>query len=191
MIKKLALKYLAELKKVLETISLERFEEMVNIILEAYEGEHTIFIMGNGGSGATASHFACDINKGTCLDLKKRFKVICLNDNVPTMLAYANDISFEDMFVEQLKNFLKSNDLVIGISASGNSKNVLKAIKYANKKGARTIGLTGFDGGKLANLAKLSLVIKINDMQKVEDTHLIINHMIMQIVYKKLHGASE
>jgi len=191
MIKKLALKYLVELKKVLETISLERFEEMVNIMLEAYEGRHTIFIMGNGGSGATASHFACDINKGTCLDLKKKFKVICLNDNMPTMLAYANDISYEDMFVEQLKNFLKSDDLVIGISASGNSKNVLKAIKYANKKGARTIGLTGFDGGELANLAKLSLVIKINDMQKVEDTHLIINHMIMQIVYKKLHGASE
>jgi D-sedoheptulose 7-phosphate isomerase len=191
MIKEFALNYLAELKKVLETISLERFKEMVNRILEAYEGGHTIFIMGNGGSGATASHFACDINKGTCLGLKKRFKVICLNDNVPIILAYANDSSYEDIFIEQLKNFLKPNDLVIGISASGNSKNVLKAIKYANKKGARTIGLTGFDGGELADLVKLPLVIEINDMQKVEDAHLIINHMIMQIVYKKLHGAPE
>lgn len=191
MIKGFALKYLAELKKALETIQLDRFEEIVNIILEVYERGNTIFIMGNGGSGATASHFACDINKGTCFGLKKRFKVICLNDNVPTMLAYANDSSYENIFVEQLKNFLRPNDLVIGISGSGNSKNVLKAIKYANENGARTIGLTGFDGGKLADLAKMPLVTKINDMQKVEDSHLIITHIIMQSVYKKLHTISQ
>ncbi len=191
MIKRFALMYLSELKKVLETIPLEKFKEIVNIILGAYWGGHAIFIMGNGGSGATASHFACDINKGACFGLEKRFKVICLNDNVPTMLAYANDSSYEEIFVEQLKNFLKPDDLVIGISGSGNSKNVLKAIEYANDKGAKTLGLTGFDGGNLADLAKVALVIRINDMQKVEDTHLIITHMIMQIAYKKLHAISE
>lgn len=191
MIKELALKYLAELKDTIDSLPLEEFEEVVNLILRAYEGGHQIFIMGNGGSGSTASHFACDINKGACLGLEKRFGVICLNDNVPTMLAYANDNSYEDIFVEQLKNFLKPDDLVIGISSSGNSKNVLKAIEYANKKGARTLGLTGFDGGKLAGLAKLPLVIKINDMQKVEDIHLILTHMVMQVVYKRLHAIPE
>lgn len=188
MIREVVLDYLEEFRKVLEGIYVEKIEEMVKIILDAFERESSVFIMGNGGSAATASHFACDINKGTCFDLKKRFKVICLNDNIPTILAYANDYSYEDIFVEQVKNFLRPGDVVIGISASGNSKNVLKAIEYANKNGAQTLGLTGFDGGKLASLAKATLVIKVNDMQKVEDAHLIVTHIIMQIVYKKLHN---
>ena len=191
MIKEFALKYLAELKRVVDSISLERYEEIVNIILDAYERECSIFVMGNGGSGSTASHFTCDINKGVSFGLEKRFKVICLNDNIPIMLAYANDNSYEDIFVEQLKNFLKPDDVVIGISGSGNSKNVLKAVEHANKEGARTIGLTGFEGGKLADLAKVSLVTRIDDIQKVEDIHLIIIHMIMQIVYKKLRTIPE
>jgi D-sedoheptulose 7-phosphate isomerase len=182
------LNYIDELKEAAYNISLQKLKDTVNLILTAFEREQQIFIMGNGGSGATASHFACDINKGACFGLKKRFKVICLNDNIPTMLAYANDVSYSDIFVEQLKNFIKPGDLVIGISGSGNSENVLKAIDYANENGTKTIGLTGFDGGKLAKLAKIALVIPINDMQKVEDIHLILSHMIMKIVYKKLNG---
>lgn len=187
MIKEFSLDYLNEIKNVLNDLPLEKFEEIVNLILNVYAEEHQIFIMGNGGSGSTASHFACDINKGVCFGLNKRFKVICLNDNIPTMLAYANDVSYADIFVEQLKNFLKPNDLVIGISASGNSENVLRAIRYANENGAETIGLTGFDGGKLATLAHTSLVVPANDMQKVEDVHLILTHMLMQIAHKKLN----
>ena len=99
MIKEFVLNYLSELQEVLESVSLDRFEEMVTAILDAYEGGRLIFVMGNGGSGATASHFACDMNKGACFDLEKRFKVICLNDNVPTMLAYSNDVSYKDVFV--------------------------------------------------------------------------------------------
>jgi len=187
MIKEFSLDYLNEIKSVLSDLPLEKFEEVVNLILNAYVEERQIFIMGNGGSGSTASHFACDINKGVCFGLNKRFKVICLNDNIPTMLAYANDVSYADIFVEQLKNFLKPNDLVIGISGSGNSENVLRAIRYANENGAYTIGFTGFDGGKLVTLAHASLVVPANDMQKVEDVHLILTHMLMQIAHKKLN----
>jgi len=186
MIKEFSLDYLNEIKSVLNDLPLEKFEEIVNLILKAYVEERQIFIMGNGGSGSTASHFACDINKGVCFGLNKRFKVICLNDNIPTMLAYANDVSYAHIFVEQLKNFLKPHDLVIGISASGNSENVLRAIHYANENGAHTIGFTGFDGGKLATLAHTSLIVPVNDMQKVEDVHLILTHMLMQIAHKKL-----
>ena len=188
MIKEFALNYLKDLKKVMEDLPLDKFEEIVKMILDAYTRDSTIFVMGNGGSAATAAHFACDLNKGVCFDLDKKFKVICLNDNIPTLLAYANDCSYEDIFVEQLKNFLKPNDLVMGFSGSGNSRNVLKAIGFANKNGAQTVGLTGFDAGRLGTLAQTALVVKVNDMQKVEDVHLIIVHIIMQIVGKKLHA---
>ncbi len=165
---------------------MDKFEEILNIMLDAYEGEHSIFTMGNGGSGSTASHFACDINKGVSFGFEKRFRVICLNDNIPTMLAYANDNSYEHIFFEQLKNFLKPDDVVIGISGSGHSKNVIKAVQYANENGAISLAFIGFDVGKLAKMAKISIVIPVNDMQKVEDTHIILTHMIMQILYEKL-----
>jgi len=175
-----SLNYLEELKKLLDLFPHEQFEEIGKALISAYENEKHVFIMGNGGSGSTASHFACDINKGCCLDLEKKFKVICLNDNVPTMLAYANDLSYDKVFVEQLKNFLQPGDLVIGISGSGNSENVLQAVLYSKEKGAKTIGLTGFDGGKLAQIVDVQLVANIHDMQKVEDVHMIVVHMLMQ-----------
>ncbi len=179
--------YLDELASLLEGFNLEQFEKMVASILNAYEKDKKIFVMGNGGSGSTASHFACDINKGCCLDLEKKFKVICLNDNIPTMLALANDISYDVVFEEQLKNFFTPGDLVIGISGSGNSENVLRAIRYANASGGQTIGLSGFAGGQLAQLADIPFIAEIDDMQKIEDTHVIVVHMIMQTVYGALH----
>jgi D-sedoheptulose 7-phosphate isomerase len=182
--------YITGLTDTLKAFDGKQFQIIVDLVLKAYRDERSIFTMGNGGSGATASHFACDINKGCCLDLEKKFKMICLNDNIPTMLAYANDISYDFVFVEQLKNFFRPEDLVIGISGSGNSKNVLKAIHYANKMGGRTIGLTGFSGGDLAQIAKASFVVGSNDMQKVEDVHLIITHIIMQVVHNALHGST-
>jgi len=179
--------YLAGLKDVLDRFDYDGFERTVNMILSAYENETHIFVMGNGGSGSTASHFACDINKGCCIDLEKKFKMICLNDNVPTMLALSNDISYESVFVEQMKNFFNPGDLVIGISGSGNSENVLRAIRYAKENNGRTIGFSGYSGGKLADLADVSLVARVDDMQKVEDVHMIIVHIIMQAVYKTLN----
>ena len=179
-IKETARKYIDELAGLLKVIDMGEIEDFAKELGEAWKKDRNIFIMGNGGSGSTASHFACDINKGTSLKLQKRFKVLCLNDNIPTMLAYANDISYESIFVEQLKNYIAEGDLVIGISGSGNSGNVLKAIEYTNEAGARTFGITGFDGGKLKNIAQKSIVIKSFDMQKVEDCHLVITHMMMQ-----------
>ncbi len=186
---KFSLDYLNQLKDLLDSFPHDRFEEIGQLLIATYEKEKHIFIMGNGGSGSTASHFACDINKGSCFELEKKFKVICLNDNVPTMLAYANDLSYDKVFVEQLKNFLQPGDVVIGISGSGNSENVLQAVLYAKEKEAKTIGLTGFDGGKLARIADIPLLVAINDMQKIEDVHMIVVHMLMQYLCKTLSNG--
>ena len=187
--KKISIEYLEELKGLLDAFPHDRFEEIAEAILSAYDNEKQIFIMGNGGSGSTASHFACDINKGCCFDVEKKFKVICLNDNIPTMLAYANDLSYDKVFVEQLKNFLKPGDVVIGISGSGNSENIIQAVSYAKENGAKTIGLTGFDGGRLVGTADIPLVASMNDMQKVEDIHMIVVHILMQYMDKALKAA--
>lgn len=183
--------YLRDLKSVIDNLSIKRVEEVIHIVWKAYKEEHQIFVMGNGGSGATASHFACDVNKGVSFGMEKRFKMICLTDNIPTMLAYANDSSYKDIFVEQLKNFLEPNDVVIGISGSGNSKNIIKAIEYANSKGAISVGFTGFNGGELAKITKVSIVVPSNDMQKIEDLHMVITHMIMQILREKIRSEHE
>ena len=180
--------YLRELQDLLNAFPHQRFEEIGRELLDAYHRERQVFIMGNGGSGSTASHFVCDINKGCCLELEKKFKVMCLNDNIPTILAYANDLSYDSIFVEPLKNFLRPGDLVIGISGSGNSKNVLNAMSFAREKGARTIGMSGFDGGKLAHMVDIPFVAAIHDMQKVEDVHMIVVHMLMQYLCKALNN---
>lgn len=176
----MSVEYLNQLKDLLDVFPHDKFEEIGQTLMSAYNDDKQVFIMGNGGSGSTASHFVCDINKGCCLDLKKKFKVICLNDNVPSILAYANDLSYDHIFVEQLKNFLRPGDVVIGISGSGNSQNVLLAVNYAKEAGARTIGLSGFDGGRLAKIADIPFVAAMHDMQKVEDVHMIVVHMLMQ-----------
>jgi len=178
--------YLPALKRAIDGLAMDRLSVVVEKMLAAYDKQRQIFVFGNGGSGSTASHLACDINKGVSLGLAKRFKLICLNDNVPTILAYANDVSYEDVFVEQLKNLLNPGDLVIGISGSGNSRNVIKAIRYGNEHGAESVALTGFDGGKLAQLADISLIAPADDMQMVEDIHLIVCHMIMQMLCNRL-----
>ncbi len=188
MIRETLADYCDGLKKALDSVSPDRFEEVVRLLESAYNEDRQVFLMGNGGSAATASHLTCDLNKGVSFGLPKRFHVICLNDNVPTMLAYANDVSYEDIFVEPLKNFLRSGDLVMGISGSGNSSNVLKAIAYANSHGAHTVGITGFNGGRLAGMAGTSLVVPVNDMQKAEDVHFILFHVIVQILCARLRG---
>ena len=184
----LAGQYLGRLKALIDTLDLYCFDQMVHAFLAAYERQAKIFVMGNGGSGATASHLACDINKGCCLDLSRKFKMLCLNDNMPTVLALANDISYDVIFEEQLKNFFSPGDLVIGISGSGNSENVLRAVRYAAAHGGQTMGWSGFGGGKLAGLVDLSFVVDSHDMQQVEDAHIIAAHMLMQCIFNALHG---
>ena len=179
--------YLNRLKTVMDNFDLNAFGKMVHTLLDAYSRQAHIFVMGNGGSGSTASHLTCDINKGCCIDLEKKFKMICLNDNIPTMLAFANDLSYDAVFEEQLKNFFNPGDLVIGISGSGNSENVLRAIGFASKNGGKTIGWSGFGGGRLAGMVDLAFVVDSHDMQQVEDAHMVVAHMIMQSVYAALH----
>lgn len=178
--------YFSEINEILNQLSRKTILRFYEGLLETYENERQIFVMGNGGSGSTASHFTCDLNKGISLNLEKRFKIICLNDNLATISAYGNDVSFEEIFVEQLKNFLQAGDLVIAFSGSGNSKNVIKAIDYANQNGAKTFTLTGFNGGKLAQIGQESIIVPVHDMQKSEDFHLIICHVMMQMLEKQL-----
>jgi len=142
--------------------------------------------MGNGGSASTASHFACDLGKGLSLPGKKRFKALALCDNIPTMTAYANDCSYEDIFSEQLKNIVEAGDCVVAISGSGNSKNVLKAVELANQHSAITIGLTGFQGGRLKDLVSECLIVPNNTMEQVEDIHLVILHAIKLVLIDML-----
>jgi D-sedoheptulose 7-phosphate isomerase len=182
--------YIDRLKTALDAIDVVIFDRMVRAFLGAYERQARIFIMGNGGSGATASHMACDINKGCCIDLTIKFKVVCLNDNIPTMLALANDLSYDVVFEEQLKNQFTAGDMVLGISGSGNSENVLRAIQYAAANGGQTFGWSGFGGGRLAELVDLALVVDSYDMQQVEDAHLIVAHMVMQAVHAALHDKT-
>ena len=175
-------RYLEGLKNTWDSLDIKKIEKIAALISEAGKRGRRIFIFGNGGSAATAAHFSCDLNKCCRVQGGKRLKVVCLNDNIPAMLAYANDDCYENVFAEQLAKYLEPQDLVIGVSGSGNSENVLRAIRFANKNKALTIGITGFNGGKLKGIARYPLVAGLNDMQQVEDTHLIILHIIMKII---------
>lgn len=176
------------LKKVIQVLELSaddlvnKVDRVVSILIKARDNNKTIFIMGNGGSAMTASHFVSDLSKGTIVEGAKRFRVIGLVDNVANILAWANDISYEEIFVEQLKNLMNSGDVVIGISGSGESMNVIKAIEYANEQDGVTIGLCGFDGGKLSQIAKESIIVTCDNMQRIEDTHLIIEHLLTSLI---------
>jgi D-sedoheptulose 7-phosphate isomerase len=169
--------------KVIETIKIldyGEFDNGIGLVEAALKAKKPVITFGNGGSGATASHFICDWNKGISYGQENRIKGICLNDSFPTVMAYANDVSYESVFVEQLKNFIAPDCLVIALSGSGNSKNVLKAVEFANHHEAQTLGLVGCDGGQLKKLALHSIWIRINDMQVTEDLHLSFGHMTMQ-----------
>ncbi len=185
-IKQNARDYLDDLKKAIDSIDLKKVEKVIQILSKAFDEEKQIFVLGNGGSASIASHFAVDLGKGTLQniydDVEKRFKVMALTDNVSTITAYANDLGYEDIFAQQLKNLVKKGDVVIGISSSGNSKNVLKAIELAKKEGATTIGLIGFDGGKLKDLVDESIIVESRHYGRVEDSHLALQHLICAIL---------
>ena len=174
--------YFERLKDTLDKMSVDDINGLIHVMEEARKNGRQVFIMGNGGSAATASHAVCDINKGVSYGKDKRFKMICLNDNFPTMMAYANDVSYDDVFVEPLKNFFNEGDVVIGISGSGNSKNVLKAIEWANENGGTTVGLSGYTGGKMKEICKFNVHVPIMDMQISEDIHMVLVHVMMRLL---------
>lgn len=170
--------YKRELLAAIEAIELEKVAQAIDWFREARAAGRSIFVCGNGGSASTASHFACDMVKGASFGRPSRFRIQALTDSLPTITAYANDVSYEAVFAEQLKNFARPGDLVMAISGSGNSPNVIRAIEYANSIGCRTLALTGRDGGRLGALAQLNLQVSVPHMGRIEDAHLIICHMI-------------
>lgn len=180
--------YFSRLSETLKKLDIQVIEQFVDALLQARDTENTVFIFGNGGSAATASHITGDFLKGISFELDKRFRVMCLSDNTAGITAISNDLGYEDIFVEQLKVFLKKNDLVIGISGSGNSTNVVKAMEYAGKQGAKTVAMCGFTGGRIKELADLVIHVPISDMEITEDIHTIIFHAIKQVLIKKLKG---
>ena len=168
--------------ELLKDMDRDKVAQVLEAMLDAYEKEGQIYVFGNGGSASTASHMANDFNKGISEYTERKFHVCCLNDNMATVLAVANDIGYRDIFSFQLKNKVKKGDVVIGISGSGNSDNVIDALEYAKQQGAMTIGWVGFDGGKVSQIADITFHVPLNNMQIVEDFHLILNHMMMWVI---------
>ncbi|QTH42277.1 SIS domain-containing protein [Cohnella sp. LGH] len=174
----------------LRALDINAINDAIRLILETYEKGNTIYIFGNGGSSATASHYQNDFNKGISEYTEKKFNFYCLNDNVATVMAIANDIGFEEVFRFQLRGRIKPGDLVMAISGSGNSKNVINAVEYAKEQGNQIIGLTGFDGGKLRKLSDISLHAPIQSMQVTEDIHMILDHLIMAVLSERMCGIN-
>ena len=185
MIERLARTYLSRLKALLDRVPLGDFVSIVDGLQAAYDQGRTIYVMGNGGSAATASHFACNashINMGR----RKRLRVFSLTSETATILAVANDRSYAEIFVEQLRSVLEPGDVVLAISASGNSPNVVRAVQFANRRGALSAALVGFDGGRLARLARRPLVVRGRDVKQIEDVHVVLCHMIAQALAARI-----
>lgn len=181
--------YARRMTAMLEHLDGEALTRIADAFLQAREEGRRIFFIGNGGSAATASHFASDIGIGTCCP-EKPFKAVCLTDNVAVLTALGNDYGFEDVFVRQLSLVMESGDLLLAISASGNSPNILKAVEWANERSRLTIGLTGFDGGRLRRMCRVNLHVasEQGEYGPVENMHLIVNHLLMAYLMKVVHG---
>jgi D-sedoheptulose 7-phosphate isomerase len=170
--------YRDHLLATIQTIDAAKVSQAIEWFRGARDQGKAIFVAGNGGSAATASHFVCDMIKGASLKKPTRFRIQALHDNMPTLTAYSNDIHYHDAAAEQLKNFAAPGDIYMAISGSGNSPNVIRAMEYANSLGLRTLALTGRDGGKLGGMAELNIQVPEQHMGRIEDAHHIICHMI-------------
>jgi D-sedoheptulose 7-phosphate isomerase len=179
--------YLEDFSALLKKVDPKEVQTLVDLLTEAYVQGRFVFIIGNGGSGANASHLCEDLGKGTLhnFETQKRLKVMSLTDNTPYILAWGNDTSYDRVFVEQLKNFAEPGALLISISGSGNSPNVLKAVEYANAKGLKTIGITGYDGGKLRKMCQYGVHVPSYNMGVVESVHMVIFHYLLDTLYEK------
>lgn len=174
--------YIRRLQATLDMLPEEKIYEVIELLHEARLSQRLILVMGNGGSAATASHMVCDLMKNTRKKSLPNLRVIGLADNMPIVSALANDEGYENVFAGQLASYAQPGDVVIAISASGNSPNVLKAVELANQIGARTVGFTGYDGGKLGQMVEFHVNVPSNDIEQVEDIHLVLDHMITSIL---------
>jgi len=180
--------YFELLSKTIDSLPFESVDRITATLVRAYEQERTILLFGNGGSAALASHVACDLGKGTVNGTRKRFRVIALTDNVPLITAWANDSKYEDIFAQQLANFASPGDVAFAISASGNSPNVLQALRVAKDLGSTTIGITGFSGGRMLALCDECIVVPCDNMQIIEDLHTCIAHSLFTCIRSKIDG---
>jgi D-sedoheptulose 7-phosphate isomerase len=185
-----AKEYLDRVCREIQRLDLSQVEQLSDLIEEAYHAGHFVFICGNGGSGANASHLCEDLAKCTLRDFEnqKRLRVLSLTDNTAGIMAWANDEGYDRIFVEQLKNLASPGDLLLAISGSGNSPNVLKAVDWANRHGLTTVGITGFGGGKLKGLAHHNFHVGIDDMGVVESLHQVVFHWVIDDIYRRISG---
>ena len=186
-----AKQYFEELQRVAVALPHGTINQIADELVKANDSGRMVYLFGNGGSASLASHFACDLGKGTAYcNGGKRFRVLALTDNIPTMTAWANDFSYEDIFSEQLRNFVQPQDIAFAISGSGNSKNVLKALQVARGAGALTIGIVGFRGGEMKSLCHICAVVPSDNMQIIEDLHLSMAHSIFRILCSRMAGRA-
>jgi len=178
--------YLAAVQEVLSRVDHAVIDQMAEVIWHGYGSGRTLFLFGNGGSAALASHFACDIGKGTIAGREKRLKTVALTDNIALITAWANDKSYDEIFAEQLEALAEKGDIAMAISGSGNSPNVIRGLQAARKCGAKTLVLTGFQGGQAKALADLCLVVPSDSMQHIEDAHLCATHAIFLAVRERI-----
>ncbi len=171
-------RYINELQECLAKLPLDDIRDVIAVLQYARLSEKQVFVVGNGGSAATASHFACDLGKGTTVPGVPRFRVIALTDNTALLSAYANDFGYEHVFAEQLSNLARKGDVVIAISGSGNSPNVLRALELARRDQLTTIGFTGFGGGRMRQMVDVCVVVPSSCMEQIEDVHLILEHLV-------------
>jgi D-sedoheptulose 7-phosphate isomerase len=183
--------YLSQLRIVIERLDTAVVDQLAEAIWRGYQKSRTLFIFGNGGSAALASHFACDLGKGTIRADRRRLRAICVSDNVPMLTAWANDLSYQEIFAEQLRNLIEPGDMAFAISASGNSMNVIRGLEVARDTGAKTMVLTGYDGGRVKSIADICLVVPSDNMQHIEDAHLCAAHAIFTSVLHRMRQADE
>jgi D-sedoheptulose 7-phosphate isomerase len=182
--------YFGSLSLTAKKLPFETIDQIASVLLGAYDAGHMVYLFGNGGSAALASHFACDLSKGTLNGTGKRFRVLALTDNVPLMTAWANDSRYEDIFAEQLANLVRADDVAFAISGSGNSPNVLRALAVAREAGAITVGLSGFQGGKMKELCDVCMVVPSDNMQIIEDLHVCAAHALFTSIKAKICHAT-
>ena len=181
--------YLDELRSVLSNLDTAEIWDVITVLLRAYRDRASIFVLGNGGSASTASHFACDLGKNVPGPSGRRFKVVALTDNISVITAWANDTNFDRVFAEQLENLVEAGDVVVAISGSGNSPNVLRAAELARDRGATTVGFTGFEGGRLKPLCDVCVVVPSDQMEQIEDAHLALQHLVCRVLRETLAAA--
>jgi D-sedoheptulose 7-phosphate isomerase len=178
--------YVERLKLAIDQIPADRVEAMGEILYRAYRHNKQVFVVGNGGSAATASHMACDLGKNTISAHRKRFRIMSLNDNMPLVSALANDIGYEYVFSEQLKNLIQPGDVLISITGSGNSPNIVRAMEYARERAATNVALLGFDGGRALELADEYVLVPVRDYGVVEDLHMVLDHILTEYFRARL-----